>query len=635
MKISTPCRLLTVLLPVLANSASAQWPSNPAANLAVCDATGDQGVPKVAAGGDGSTWTAWFDNRGGGYAVYAQKLDAAGNEVFAHNGLLVSANPQDSSLVDWGIASDGAGGCVLAFTDIRAGGDLDVYAYRIDGAGAFLWGANGIPLSNNADYESNPKVARLSDGSFAVTWGRQPSPGPGAVHVQKISAAGVTQFAGDGLQIVGPGTEKPGFSTIAASDAGGWIVGYVRDISTFASPRHFRAQKFDANGVALWNGGAPLAIYDAAAMPIAYQPIVQSDGAGGGVFAWHASVGNYDCWLQRVTAAGAEVHAHNGVQVSTEASRYKLDPSIAVLPGGDVAVAFNKRNTAQSQWATCIQRIDLAGNRLLTNNGVELLPFNGVPKQFERCVAVGNDAVVLSCEQTNYPAQGLRVLGFRVDAAGASVWGAPVVVSSVLSPKDKIPVATDATGVVRALWDDERNGNGDMYAQNVNPDGTLGPYLPVCGTAFCFGDGSGAACPCGNNGAAGNGCANSLNANGANLGAAGVASLAADTVVLAGSGMPNSTVLYFQGTAQQGSGAGVAFGDGKRCAGGSVIRLGTKVNSAGASSYPVAGDASVSVRGLVTVPGTRTYQAWYRNSASFCTVSTFNLSNGLEISWGA
>ena len=41
------------------------------------------------------------------------------------------------------------------------------------------------------------------------------------------------------------------------------------------------------------------------------------------------------------------------------------------------------------------------------------------------------------------------------------------------------------------------------------------------------------------------------------------------------------------------------------------------------------------VRGLVTVPGTRTYQAWYRNSASYCTVSTFNLSNGLEISWGA
>ena len=629
-------RRLFLALPLLAASASAQWSGDPAANLGVCDANGDQAVPKIAAGGDGTTWTAWFDNRGGSYAVYAQKLDVNGNEVFAHNGLLVSANPQNTSLVDWGIESDGAGGCVLAFTDIRAGGDLDVYAYRIDGAGAFVWGANGVTLSNNADFESNPKVARLSDGSFAVTWGRQPNPGPGAIHVQKISANGVPQFAGDGVQIVGPGTEKPGFSTIAASDAGGCIVGYVRDIATFGSLRHFRAQKFDSAGNALWNAGAPLAIYDASVLPIAYQPVAQSDGAGGAVFAWHSSVGLSDCWIQRVNAAGVEQHPHNGVQVSTEGSRQKYDPQIALMVNGDVVVAFNKRNSVQSQWATCVQRIDASGARLWTNDGIELLPLNGIPKQFERCVAIGNYAVVLTCEQTNYPAQGLRVLGFGLDAAGASVWGgSPVVVSSVFSPKDKLQVVIDATPTVRAVWDDARTDSGDVYAQNVNFDGSIGPYLPVCGTPFCFGDGSGVACPCGNNGAVGNGCASSLNANGAHLAGIGVPSLAADNVELGGSGMPNSTVLYFQGTSQQGGGAGNVFGDGKRCAGGSVIRLGTKVNSAGASSYPNVGDASVSVRGLVTAPGTRTYQAWYRNSASFCTVSTFNLSNGLEIAWGA
>jgi hypothetical protein len=35
------------------------------------------------------------------------------------------------------------------------------------------------------------------------------------------------------------------------------------------------------------------------------------------------------------------------------------------------------------------------------------------------------------------------------------------------------------------------------------------------------------------------------------------------------------------------------------------------------------------------VPGTRTYQVWYRNAAAFCTISTFNLTNGIELSWGA
>jgi hypothetical protein len=97
--------------------------------------------------------------------------------------------------------------------------------------------------------------------------------------------------------------------------------------------------------------------------------------------------------------------------------------------------------------------------------------------------------------------------------------------------------------------------------------------------------------------------------------------------------MPDSSALYFQGTTMQAGGAGSVFGDGLRCAGGSIVRLGTKTNVAGASHYPAAGDASVSIKGNVTAPGTRTYQVWYRNAASFCTLSTFNLSNGVQFPW--
>src|SRR5690606_19654939 len=100
-----------------------------------------------------------------------------------------------------------------------------------------------------------------------------------------------------------------------------------------------------------------------------------------------------------------------------------------------------------------------------------------------------------------------------------------------------------------------------------------------------------------------------------------------------GSGMPNSSALYFQGTSVLNGGSGVAFGDGLRCAGGSVIRLGTKNNTSGASQYPAAGDPSVSVRGLCTAGDFRVYQVWYRNAAAFCTASTFNLTNGVSLTW--
>jgi plastocyanin len=156
------------------------------------------------------------------------------------------------------------------------------------------------------------------------------------------------------------------------------------------------------------------------------------------------------------------------------------------------------------------------------------------------------------------------------------------------------------------------------------------------GTGFCFGDGSATACPCGNNSTVGGGagCLNSLATGGKLLGA-GTASISNDSIVLQGSAMPNSSALYFQGTTQANGGAGSVFGDGLRCAGGSVIRLGTKSNASGASQYPVGGDPSVSTRGLDQAGDVRTYQVWYRNAATFCNPETFNLSNGYQLAWGA
>src|SRR5207247_358787 len=99
--------------------------------------------------------------------------------------------------------------------------------------------------------------------------------------------------------------------------------------------------------------------------------------------------------------------------------------------------------------------------------------------------------------------------------------------------------------------------------------------------------------------------------------------------------MPDSSALYFQGTTRQAGGVGTPFGDGLRCAGGTIVRLSTKTNAAGASHFPAAGDPSVSVRGGCAASDVRTYQVWYRNAdPSFCTPSTFNLTNGLQVVWG-
>ncbi len=162
------------------------------------------------------------------------------------------------------------------------------------------------------------------------------------------------------------------------------------------------------------------------------------------------------------------------------------------------------------------------------------------------------------------------------------------------------------------------------------------------GTVYCAGDGVAphAACPCGNNSPAASqvGCLNSFGVGG-RLRASGVASLSGDTVVLTADNLPAASTLFFQGTLQTAGGNGTPFGDGLRCVGGSVVRLKTypAVGAGGSAvtTYPQGLDPSVSVRGNIGAPGLRMYQAWYRNAAAFCTASTFNLTNGLQINWGS
>ncbi len=139
------------------------------------------------------------------------------------------------------------------------------------------------------------------------------------------------------------------------------------------------------------------------------------------------------------------------------------------------------------------------------------------------------------------------------------------------------------------------------------------------------------ACPCGNHGSSGRGCANSVQSAGGRLQVSGTASIGADSLTLSGSFMTNSSVLYFQGTDYTLS--GTAFGDGRRCVTGSVRRLGTKTNAGGASQYPVGGDAAISVQGQVTTPGIRTYQAYYRDLGAFCTPAGFNVTNAYLVTW--
>ncbi|MBL8858807.1 MAG: hypothetical protein JNL28_09900 [Planctomycetes bacterium] len=156
------------------------------------------------------------------------------------------------------------------------------------------------------------------------------------------------------------------------------------------------------------------------------------------------------------------------------------------------------------------------------------------------------------------------------------------------------------------------------------------------GTSFCIGDGSGAACPCANNGTAGNGCANSSFASGARLIARGFPGVtnATDSLVLTAVNIPGPG-LFFQGTGQFGGGNGIPFGDGLLCAGGTITRMGVVFPSGNAASYPGGLTPNpIHVAGApIALGDVRHYQCWYRDAAVFCSAATYNLTQGLTITW--
>jgi hypothetical protein len=151
---------------------------------------------------------------------------------------------------------------------------------------------------------------------------------------------------------------------------------------------------------------------------------------------------------------------------------------------------------------------------------------------------------------------------------------------------------------------------------------------PLVGRTYCFGAGEGAPCPCGNLGAAREGCRNST-AHGASLTAGGSASAADDDLLIEAEHLPaGQPVLLFVGRERIEGGDGAPLGDGLRCAGSHVRRLGIRM--ADASGRVLYGPGLARPADASAGDELR-FQAWYRDPHDGPCGSGFNLSNAIEV----
>jgi hypothetical protein len=151
----------------------------------------------------------------------------------------------------------------------------------------------------------------------------------------------------------------------------------------------------------------------------------------------------------------------------------------------------------------------------------------------------------------------------------------------------------------------------------------------LVGQEFCGGDTN--MCPCGNLGAPDTGCASALG-YGSRLLGDGTDGIANDDLVFKLQQLPAlAPILLYSGTATEGAGGGLPFGDGLRCVGGSITRLG--VEFADNQGFTTFGPGFATTQAWA-VGQTLYFQGWYRDAAvGYCSPDTFNLTNGLQVTF--
>ncbi|MCB0807191.1 MAG: T9SS type A sorting domain-containing protein, partial [Bacteroidales bacterium] len=202
-----------------------------------------------------------------------------------------------------------------------------------------------------------------------------------------------------------------------------------------------------------------------------------SDGAEGFYIAWHDdrnSDNQSRVFVQHIASDGNAVFTANGVEASILDNRNRFYPFLSLIPGTDeVIVMWNEMDVDQNNRGIYGQKLSNTGERLWSDNGkvfLEIAPLDVYPFAIETAT---EDFALFYEYSTDVVNATIRTM--RVDADGEYVWAdESIEMCSVLSSKVHPVAGPFHSGQWIATWEDDRNGNTDIYAQNIQLNGSLG-----------------------------------------------------------------------------------------------------------------------------------------------------------------
>ncbi|MBN3035693.1 MAG: hypothetical protein JW861_08910 [Bacteroidales bacterium] len=467
---------LTVMLSI-ALCGHSQWVADPMSNSTIHSGSGDQALPRAVTGQQGASFVSWFSNENGNYNVRLQLFDVYGVKQWQEEGLLVSSHPSMTWLTDWDLAVDQENCAIVAFQDIRQGNN-NIYAYRISASGEFLWGADGLELSNNADFEPSPRVAVLGSGNIVVAWQRAPDVGDSYIVMQKITPMGQLLWS-DGLIVSSSGAHYtwPFPYPCEGDDV---LLFWHEDTGVPWSPgRNLHVMRYDPSGSPAWAN--PVTVYSASMAPMIPGLDLESDGDQGVFAAWYAipSSNKFSSYVQHIGFDGTVHFSPGGVEVSTNAGHNQMVPALAFLQQTqEVAVFWSEQDLNQSQRGLYGQKLSLTGQRLWGDQGINLYNLSYNEVNSIRASGSGIGAAVFCHYHDFGNVIDSKVVAMLINADGQYVWTEEkIIMSGVQSEKLHAVNTAFSDDQWICVWEDRRDGDGDIYGQNIRSEGSLG-HLP-------------------------------------------------------------------------------------------------------------------------------------------------------------
>lgn len=230
----------------------AQWTAN---GVAICTAVNNQETPTLTTDGSGGAIITWSDLRGGalgtvgntGYKIYVQRVNSSGVVQWILDGIQIVSAFGDMQLPV--INSDGSGGAIISWQDWRANASavfvIDIYAQRINSAGAVQWTTDGAPICTATSNQSSPNIVTSSNGNSIITWEDKRN-GLKDIYAQSIDANGIPLWTLNGVAVCTAANDQTLPDVITDGNQGAIIA--WRDYRNGTFP-WYNAQRINASGI--------------------------------------------------------------------------------------------------------------------------------------------------------------------------------------------------------------------------------------------------------------------------------------------------------------------------------------------------------------------------------------------------